>query len=65
MAAYIAERMSTTGSTARVARDYLIAHGVAPLPQCGTQTVETGKAVVLSSLTASIDDPATENPITC
>jgi Subtilase family len=65
MAAYIAERMSTTGSTARVARDYLIAHGVAPLPQCGTQTVETGKAVVLSSLTASITDPPTANPVTC
>jgi Subtilase family len=65
MAAYIAERMSTTGSTARVARDYLLANGVAPLPQCGTQTVETGKAVVLTSLTASIDDPATATPVTC
>ena len=65
MAAYIAERMSTSGNTARGARDYLLAHGVAPLPQCGTQTVETGKAVVLSSLTASITDPPTGNPITC
>jgi Subtilase family len=65
VAAYIAERMSTSGSTARVARDHLISHGVAALPQCGTQTVETGKAIVLSSLNASINDPATTSPVTC
>ena len=65
LAAYIAERMSTSGSTARVAKDFLLSHGTAPLPQCGTQTVETGKAVVLSSLAASIDDPATDAPVTC
>jgi hypothetical protein len=65
MAAYIAERMSTSGNTARAARDYLIGHGTAPLPQCGTQTVELGKAVVLSSLTASITDPPTGSPVTC
>ena len=65
VAAYIAERMSTTGTTARVARDYLIGQGIAPLPQCGTQTVETGKAIVLTSLTASIDDPATATPVAC
>ena len=49
----------------RVARDALIAAGRAPLPQCGTTTVEHGKAVVLSSLAAAITDPATTNPITC
>ena len=65
VAAYIAERMSTTGTTARVARDYLINHGVAPLPQCGTQTAVTGKAIVLASLTASINDPATAAPASC
>ena len=44
----------------------LIADGTAPLPQCGTTTVEQGKAVVLSSLTASITDPPIPaNPITC
>jgi Subtilase family len=62
--AYIAERMSTSGSTARAARDYLISHGVSPQPQCGTQTTVTGKAIVLPSLTASISDPATEIPTT-
>jgi hypothetical protein len=65
VAAYIAERMSTSGSTARAARDWLINHAVAPLPQCGTQTVPQGKALVLTSLTASISDPATANPVTC
>jgi hypothetical protein len=65
MAAYIAERMSTSGNTARGARDYLISQGIAPLPQCGTQTVEAGKAVVLGSLTASITDPPTASPVTC
>ena len=65
MAAYIAERMSTSGNTARAARDYLISHGTAPLPQCGTQTVESGKAIVLSSLNGSISDPATVPPVTC
>ena len=58
--AYIAERMSTTRNTPHVSHvTILIAHGIAPLPQCGTQTVETGKAVVLSSLDASITDPPT------
>jgi hypothetical protein len=65
VAAYIAERMSTSGSTARAARDWLINHGIAPLPQCGTQTVPQGKAIVLTSLTASISDPATAIPVTC
>jgi hypothetical protein len=65
VAAFIAERMSTSGSTARAARDYLIANGVAPLPQCGTQTAVTGKAIVLNSLTSSINDPATASPETC
>jgi trimethylamine--corrinoid protein Co-methyltransferase len=40
-----------------------IANGVAPLPQCGTQTAVTGKAIVLTSLSASINDPATASPI--
>jgi Subtilase family len=65
VAAYIAEQMSTSGSTARAARDFLISRGTAPLPQCGTQTVEAGTAVVLSALTASINDPATAAPVSC
>ncbi len=65
MAAYIAELMSTTGNTARGAKDVLISGGVPPLPQCGSNTVELGKAVVLSSLSASITDPATPEIIPC
>ena len=65
VAGYIAELMSETGDRVRVARDALIAGGKAPLPQCGTSTVEQGKAIVLSSLTAAITDPSTANPITC
>jgi Subtilase family len=65
VAAYIAERMSTSGSTARAARDWLINHAIAPLPQCGKPGVPQGKAIVLTSLTASISDPATANPVTC
>ena len=65
MAAYIAELMSTTGNTARGAKDVLISGGVPPLPQCGSNTVEVGKAVVLSSLSASITDPATPEIIPC
>lgn len=66
IAAYIAELMSTSGNTARGARDVLIAGATPPLPQCGTSTVEQGKAIVLSSLTATITDPpANTEPTTC
>jgi hypothetical protein len=66
MAAYVSEVMSTNGLRARAARDLLIAGGIAPLPQCGTTTIEQGKAVVLSALTASITaPPIPANPITC
>jgi hypothetical protein len=64
-AAYVAELMSETGDRARVARDALTDAGTDPLPQCGTSTVEQGTAIVLSSLTATISDPATANPVTC
>ena len=65
MAAYIAELMSETGATARAARDVLIAGGKSPLPQCGTTATVQGKAIVLSSLTAAITDPATPEIINC
>lgn len=65
MAAYIAELMSQTGNRARGARDILLTGKPNPLPQCGTQTIEQGKAVVLSSLNATISAPATANPISC
>lgn len=65
VAAHIAELMSTTGFEARFAGGVLIDNGVDPLPQCGTNTVEAGVAIVLPSLTASIGDPASANPVTC
>ena len=65
IAAYLAELMSTSGDRVRAARDALIAAGRAPLPQCGTTSVEQGTAIVLSSLTAAITDPPTANPTTC
>ena len=65
VAAYLSEVMSTNGLRARAARDLLIAGGVAPLPQCFTSTVEQGKAIVLSALTASITDQASPETITC
>jgi hypothetical protein len=65
VAAYIAELMSTTGLRARSARDELIANGVAPLPQCGTTTVEAGVAIVLSDLTDTITDTAAPEVIIC
>lgn len=65
VAGYVAEVMSETGATARGARDALIAGGKAPLPQCGTSAKVQGKAIVLSSLAATITAPSTPETITC
>ncbi len=65
VASGLAEVMSTTGARARAARDTLIANGKAPLPKCGSSTVETGVAIVLPTLNGSITDPATGTPVTC
>jgi hypothetical protein len=64
-AAYIAEVISTGNVKARVALTQLRNSGTAPLPQCGTTKVETGKAVVLSSLSATATGSATGQPVTC
>jgi Subtilase family len=63
--AYLAEVISTSKVKARVAYTMLKNGGIAPLPQCGTNTVETGKAVVLNSLSTAVTAPATGNPVTC
>ncbi|MEP7112174.1 MAG: S8/S53 family peptidase [Ilumatobacteraceae bacterium] len=63
--AYLAEVISTSKVKARVAYNMLKNGGIAPLPECGTTTVETGKAVVLNSLSTAITAPATGNPVTC
>ncbi|MBK5331485.1 MAG: hypothetical protein JJD93_05905, partial [Ilumatobacteraceae bacterium] len=62
---YLAEIISTGKVKARTAYAQLVSSGRAALPQCGTATVETGKAVVLSSLTATATGPATGQPVTC
>jgi hypothetical protein len=62
---YLAEVISTGKIKARAAYAQLKLSGKAPLPQCGTTAVETGKAVVLSSLTATATGPATGQPVTC
>jgi Subtilase family len=64
-AGMLAEVISTSKVKARVAYAQLLASGRAPLPQCGTQTVVTGKAVVLSSLAATATGPATGPTVTC
>jgi hypothetical protein len=64
-AGMLAEVISTSKVKARVAYAQLLASGRAPLPQCGTQTVVTGKAVVLSSLAATATAPATGPTVTC
>ena len=64
-AGLLAEVISTSKVKARVAYSQLIASGKAPLPQCKTQVVETGKAVVLSSLNATATGPATGQTVTC
>jgi subtilisin family serine protease len=64
-AAYIAEVMSTANVKARAAYNQIRNSGTAPLPQCGTTTVETGKAVMLTSLSATATGAATGQPVTC
>jgi hypothetical protein len=64
-AGMLAEVISTAKVKARTAYNQLIASGKAPLPQCKTQVVESGKAVVLSSLTAIATGPATGPAVTC
>jgi hypothetical protein len=61
----IAERMSVAGERARVARDWLIAHGATPTPLCGPNITQRGKAIVLADIDSSISDPATEVPPSC
>jgi len=64
-AAYIAEVMSTANVKARAAYNQIRNSGTAPLPQCGTTAVETGKAVMLTSLSATATGAATGQPVTC
>ena len=62
---HLAELMSVTGLSARAARDELLDGGVAPLPRCGSNTVQSGVAIVLPSFAADIDDQATAPPVPC
>ncbi len=64
-AGHIAEIMSSTGLTARAARDELLSTGTEPLPRCGSSAQVDGVAIVLASFAADIDDPATAPPSSC
>jgi hypothetical protein len=67
IAALIAEKVSTSSPhlKARQAWNVIAASRIAPLPQCGQTKVESGVAIVLSSLSGTADGQPTGPPVSC